>query len=533
MRHSALTFALVLLVLVIIVSNNQGTAAATSANGVSGDVIPGQYIGTVAGQAEPKVKVLIGFTQRPGRSEEALVRQAGGDIKYTYHLVPAIAASVPESAIDGLRKNPRVRYIEEDGFVYANDAELDNAWGVKRIGAGTVHAGGNTGAGVKVAIIDSGIDCTHPDLDANCAGGKDFVNGLFGATKGKYKDAEPYDDNGHGTHVAGAVAAENNGVGVVGVAPEARLYALKVMNSSGGGSLSDVIAGIQWATGLNGGTKVDIINMSLGTCSDSQSLRDAVSAVCAAGVLVVASAGNGGNCSGTDSVRYPAKYPEAIAVASTGRSDQKASSSSTGPDVELAAPGVGINSTVPTGSCTYCDDSGHKLLSGTSMASPHVAGTAALVLAANPGWTNVQIRGQLQSTADDLGQKGRDALYGYGLVDADGAAVSTGPSTTGSISGTVKDTWDSSPIGAATVSVDTGQSTTTAPDGSYTLTGVPAGERSVTASASGFEQQTRPATVYQDQITPAVNFALTASDGGSDGGPPPCKGKNKKDSGCP
>jgi len=165
------------------------------------------------------------------------------------------------------------------------------------------------------------------------------------------------------------------------------------------------------------------------------------------------------------------------------------------------------------------------------MASPHVAGTAALVLAANPGWTNVQLRGQLQSTADDLGQKGWDALYGYGLVDTDEAAVSSGPTTTGSISGTVKDTSDSSPIGGATVSVDTGQSTTSDSDGAYSLTGVPAGDRSVTASATGFAPQTSPATVNQDQTT-TVDFTLAATEGG-DGGPPPCKGKNKHDSGCP
>ena len=109
--------------------------------------------------------------------------------------------------------------------IHAIDAELDNTWGVKRIGAGIVHDGGNEGLGVKVAIIDSGIDYTHPDLNGNFAGGHDFVNG----------DTDPMDDNGHGTHVAGSAGAEDNSSGVVGVAPQAQLYALKVLSSAGGG----------------------------------------------------------------------------------------------------------------------------------------------------------------------------------------------------------------------------------------------------------------------------------------------------------
>jgi len=130
-------------------------------------------IGPAAVAASPPemVKVLIGFDRQPGSDEEGIVRGAGGAIKHTYHLVPAIAASIPETAIQGLLRNPKVTSIEPDITVYAIDAELDNTWGVKRIGAGAVHDVGNKGAGVKVAIIDSGIDYTHPDLDDNYAGG--------------------------------------------------------------------------------------------------------------------------------------------------------------------------------------------------------------------------------------------------------------------------------------------------------------------------------------------------------------------------
>jgi subtilisin len=137
-----------------------------------------------------RVPVLIGFRQVPGPSEQALVRSHGGKIKYSYHLVPAIAASIPQSAIDALAKNPNVTRIEPDGVLDYADAELDNSWGVERIGAGFIHDTGNKGEGVKIAIIDSGIDYTHPDLAGNYVGGYDFFNG----------DPDPMDDYGHGTH---------------------------------------------------------------------------------------------------------------------------------------------------------------------------------------------------------------------------------------------------------------------------------------------------------------------------------------------
>jgi len=359
---------------------------------------------TVAAQPLEMVKVLIGFDRQPGSDGEGIVRGAGGAIKYTYHLVPAIAASVPEAAVEGLLRNPRVTSIEPDITVYAIDAELDNAWGVKHIGAGIVHDGGNKGAGVKVAIIDSGIDYTHPDLDANYAGGYDFVN----------DDTVPMDDDGHGTHVAGTIAAEDNDAGVVGVAPEASIYALKVLEG-GTGLYSDVIAAIEWAVD-NG---IQVTNNSYGSSGDpGMMVKAAFDNAYAAGVLHVAAAGNSGNPPGFfDNVIYPARWASVIAVAATDQSDSRPKWSSTGPDVELAAPGVSVYS-------TYWDNT-YATMSGTSMASPHVAGTAALVMIAYPSWTNVQVRSQLRDTADDLGAAGPDNLYGYGLVDADEAAPRT------------------------------------------------------------------------------------------------------------
>jgi len=345
-----------------------------------------------------RVPVLIGFRQVPGPSEQALVRGRGGVIKYSYHLVPAIAASIPEAAIQGLLRNPNVTHIDPDIKVYAIDAELDNSWGVKHIGAGTVHEGGNLGAGVKVAIIDSGIDYTHPDLDDNYVGGYDFVN----------SDNDPMDDAGHGTHVAGTVAAEDDGAGVVGVAPEAELYALKVLGADGSGDYSDVIAALQWVVD-NG---IQVTNNSYGSSGDpGETVKTAFDNAEAAGVLNVCAAGNSGNPPGRgDNVIYPARYASCIAVAATNQDDKRTRFSSTGPDVELAAPGVDILSTYIGG--------GYATGDGTSMAAPHVAGTAALAIAA--GITDV--RGALVSTADDLGDSGWDTKYGYGLVDADEAA---------------------------------------------------------------------------------------------------------------
>ncbi|MBI4053917.1 MAG: S8 family serine peptidase [Candidatus Doudnabacteria bacterium] len=359
--------------------------------------------------AASQADVFIVFENTPGPSEQALVKAQGGKIKYSYTLVPAIAASLSEQAVSALSKNPKVKAIEPDGIVYAIDAELDNTWGVKRIGAGTVHGSGNKGTGVKVAIIDSGIDYTHPDLDANFFGGYDFVN----------SDSDSLDDNGHGTHVAGTVAAEDNDTGVVGAAPQAKLYALKVLNSSGSGSWSNVIAALQWAVE----NAIQVTNNSYGSGSDPGStVKAAFDNSAAAGIFHAAAAGNSGNCAGKgNNVGYPARYASVIAVAATNQDDTRPCFSSTGPTVELAAPGVKINSTKLGG--------GYVEFNGTSMASPHVAGTAALVIAAGitdsngDGKINDEVRKRLQETADDLGSLGKDNQYGYGLVDADEAAI--------------------------------------------------------------------------------------------------------------
>jgi subtilisin family serine protease len=348
---------------------------------------------------QSKVPVIIGFKDTPSQADKNKIRGHSGDIKHSYTIINAIAAKLPEQAIDKIKKNPRVAYVEMDGEVHTLDTELNNSWGVKRIGAGTVHAD-NNGAGVEVAIIDTGIDYTHSDLDANYKGGYDYVN----------NDADPMDDNGHGTHCAGIVAAEDNEKGVVGVAPKAHLYAVKVLDSSGSGSVSDVIAGIQWSMDND----MDVISMSFGSDFGSISLKKACNNAYSAGVLLVAAAGNDGDSLGKgNNVDYPGAYSSVIAVAAANSNDERAGWSSTGPAVELSAPGVSINSTYP---------GGYETEDGTSMACPHVSGTAALVIASDLSLSNDDVRLRLQETADDLGATGFDTKYGYGLVDADEAA---------------------------------------------------------------------------------------------------------------
>jgi subtilisin len=365
------------------------------------------YGASSTGIASEKVKVIIAFHEQPGPSEEGLIRAFGGTVKFTYNIVPAIAATVPAAALDGLARNPRIKLIEPDGEIHALGESVP--WGIDRIYADEVQLGGNSGQGIKVAVIDSGIDYNHEDLKGQYFGGKDFVN----------IDSDPMDDNGHGTHVSGTIAAiAGNGIGVVGVAPEVEIYALKVLDASGSGSFSSIIAALEWCA-KNG---IQITNNSYGSSSDPwvtvQQAFDNTYTI--NNILHVASAGNAGKLNGRgDNVGFPAQYASVMAVAATDSSDTRAYFSSTGPTVEISAPGVSIYSTVP--------NNGYESWNGTSMASPHVAGVAALVMASDSSLNNEQVRARLTGTALDLGTAGRDTWYGFGLVDAKKAVGTVTP----------------------------------------------------------------------------------------------------------
>ena len=280
-----------------------------------------------------------------------IIHQNGGEIEHNYHVINGVSATLPKNAIDALSKNKDILYIEPDIEVQAFGQTIP--WGVERVNAPMVHPV-NKGTGIKIAVIDSGIDYTHPDLNANYKGGYDFVN----------SDNDPMDDYGHGTKAAGVIAAEDNNVGIVGVAPESSIYGVKVLSSSGSGRVSTVVKGIEWAIDND----MDIISMSLGSTMGSLSFRSAVDHAYNSGIIVVASAGNYGSSS-TDSVAYPAKYDSVIAVSAIDQNDRITAFSSVGPAVELTGPGLGTTTTILGGN--------YGRFSGTSASAPHASGIAA------------------------------------------------------------------------------------------------------------------------------------------------------------
>lgn len=260
-------------------------------------------------------------------------------------------------------------------------------WGISRVNAPAAWAR-SQGEGVKVAIIDTGIDCTHPDLRANCAGGYNAVG-----------SGAPIDDNGHGSHVAGTVAGVLDGRGVAGVAPRARLYAVKVLDRNGAGGLVSIIKGLIWA----GRNRMDVANMSLGAPMGTIFMRGALMYASSQGVAVIAAAGNDGG-----GVNYPAAYPEAIAISALGPNDQIAPFSSRGRKVEFIAPGMGVRSSLPGGLWDEFD--------GTSMATPHVTGLAALAVARGAHGVD-GVRRALRAAARPVAGL-RPHEQGAGVVDA-------------------------------------------------------------------------------------------------------------------
>ena len=334
-----------------------------------------------------KVEVLVSFTEKPGPAEQALIHGLGGKVKRNYHIVPTVAASVPKGKLDSLRRNPRVASVDED--VKVQIIEETVPWGTERIGARVLHSQ-NKGWGVRVAILDTGIDLDHPDL--RVAGDVSFV---WETTSGD-------DDHGHGTMVAGVVAALDNDIGVVGVAPEAELYSVKVLNSDGDGVMSWILSGIEWAVDNN----MQVINMSFGgSLNMPATVIEAMERAYQSGIILVAGAGN----SGTGTIFSPARYEPIIAVGAIDQQDARADFSCTGATLELMAPGTGVQTTSLNG--------GFGSGSGTSFSTPHVTGVAALLIASGVT-SNIEVRQILQGTAEDLGAGGWDSNYGCGLVNA-------------------------------------------------------------------------------------------------------------------
>ncbi|KAF0127656.1 MAG: subtilase family serine protease [Elusimicrobia bacterium] len=266
------------------------------------------------------------------------------------------------------------------------DAELP--WGIRRVNAAGAWPY-ITGAGVKVAVIDTGIDYKHPDLAPNYKGGWNAVT----------MTNDPMDDQGHGTHVAGTVGAVRDGVGVAGVAPNAELYGVKVLDKNGSGQYSWIVAGIEWAVN----NRMQVVNMSLGGRSGTAALAEVMKVAHKAGIAVVCAAGND-----SGAVNFPARYPEAIAVSASASNDTIASFSSRGPEIAVIAPGVSVYSTKRGG--------GYTSMSGTSMASPHAAGLAALAVQAGNNGAEA-VRAALKGAATPLPAV-QPGHQGAGMVDA-------------------------------------------------------------------------------------------------------------------
>ena len=335
---------------------------------------------------------LIKFKDDNGKTKvKKDIEEKGGKIDKEFKNIKAIRANISADLLTQLKNDPNVETIEQDFAVKSlgDVAEETIPWGVNEVSSTIAHQEGITGKGVKVAVFDTGIN-EHSDL--SISGGKSFVTGTDSFR----------DDNGHGTHIAGIMASLINNKGIIGVSPSVELYSVKVLDSSGNGRYSSIIEAVEWAID----NKINLINMSFGGSEKSKILEDALQMAYDNNILIFAAAGNGGKGS-NDTILYPAKYKQVVAVGAIDKNEQRAEFSSVGAEMELVAPGVDIESTLSDG--VY----GNK--SGTSMAAPHATGVAALLWSKDTSLKNQNIRDLLNQSAIGLGD---NDLYGNGLVNA-------------------------------------------------------------------------------------------------------------------
>ncbi len=349
----------------------------------------------------------------PNALTDQLMEKTGGRVHFRYaHAIKGFAATLPAQALEGIRHNPNVDYIEADGIVTITTNTQNNppSWGLDRVDQVALplnqqYIYQNDGADVTVYIIDTGIRMDHSEYFGRASSGWDFVDG----------DADADDCHGHGTHVAGTVGGDN-----VGLAKGVNLVAVRVLNCSGSGTWSGVIAGIDWVT-LNH-TGASVANMSLGG-GYSSSINQAVNNSVTSGVVYAVSAGN----SNALACNYsPASAADALTVASSTSSDARSSFSNYGTCVDIFAPGSGIYSSTMSSTSSYAS------WSGTSMASPHVAGAAALYLAANPSKTPAEVEIAIESGAtsgvlSNIGT-GSPNLLLYSLIAGSSGPVPSAPS---------------------------------------------------------------------------------------------------------
>jgi len=344
----------------------------------------------------------------PHSEAENLKAVHGLKLGHVYeHCLRGFSATIPPAAIEGLMRNPNIDYIEPDKIISISEHTIPT--GIRRIAVNTSTFADIDGDGgnmnVDVAVIDTGVDTDHPDL--NVVGGVRYYLSMF--TDSKYDD-----DHGHGSHVAGTIGARDNDYGVVGVAPGARIWAVKVLNSRGSGYQSDIIKGIDWVKAR--AADIEVINMSIGGTGYSSSYRTAIANCVNAGIVVMVAAGNEASdvygsdgTFGTGDDRVPAAFPEAAAISALADSDGQPGGggpdTNYGPDDSFAtfsnfsrnvvagnpvdSPGMAIDLLMPGVNIYSCyKDGGYATMSGTSMASPHAAGLAALYIAEKGRATN-------------------------------------------------------------------------------------------------------------------------------------------------
>lgn len=328
----------------------------------------------------------------------SFIKEKPTKIQKVFKHINTVIANLTETEVSELKKNKNV-IIEPDKKVHSLsyktpfDYYAQNVdWGHLKIGLSNTNNQPYTGKNVNIAIIDTGIDPQHSDVSAKYY--HNFIDNTDTALDG----------HGHGTHVSGIIASKNNSYGVLGVAPDANIYALKVLSDDGSGFMSDVLEAVEWSISNH----MDVVNMSLGSDTYSIIEENAFKKAYDSGVFLVAASGNEDDGTGTkDTTGYPAKYPSVVSVGATDYKDFRASFSSVG-KVDIAAPGENILSTYTGNLYAY--------MSGTSMATPYVAGTIALYKEKYPSLTNNQIKRLLFQNALDLGPTGVDGLFGNGLV---------------------------------------------------------------------------------------------------------------------
>ncbi|MCM3362547.1 S8 family peptidase [Niallia sp. HCP3S3_B10] len=337
--------------------------------------------------------------------DKELIKEVGGQTLQTFKYSPAVTASLTEQQVKRLKEKKVVVEIEQNEKVFAaedidkksssqvNESTYPN-WNLKQTGINKIHKKGIKGEGIKIGVIDSGINSNHSDLKVY--GGFNVLD-----NNGSYED-----DYGHGTRVAGIIAALDNNVGIKGVAPEAKLYSIKALDSKGEGMISDIISGIEWAIEND----MDIINLSLQTTTENNLLKKTINKAINKGIIVVAAAGNKGSVESGSTLTYPAKYKNVISVGALTKKKERADFSSVGRNLDLMAPGEFVYTTF--------DDGYFVAFSGTSIATPHVTGTAALMLSVNPNMSQLQIEEILKKTSTPIGER---RLYGSGLLNANKA----------------------------------------------------------------------------------------------------------------